>query len=156
MRKHLFKTTALPANEFLKEPGVTLVNQWTTVRNEIHAHKDAIAELEEKEQKIIDAIIDLAYRENLTIIRGSDHEAVIASKTTAQLPAKGDAAEAHAELEQRLRKSENWPAISMMDVPRLRRIWNGEEDDPGHVRKVLEPFVNEATKIQARLRKLKE
>lgn len=156
VRKHHFKTTKLSANEFLKEPGLKLVNRWTTVRNEIKEHKDAIAALEEQEQKIIDAIIELAQRENLTVISGSDHEAVVASKTTAQLPTKGNDPEAYADLEKRLRSSKSWPAISMMDVPRLRRIWNGEEDDPGHVRKTLQPFVNEAKTIHARLRKFKE
>lgn len=156
VRKHRFKTAELPANEFLKEPGVNLVNEWATIRKDIAEHKDAITDLAEKEQKIIDAIIELAQRETLTVINGSDHEVVIASKTSAQLPTKGNEPEAYAELERRLRSSKIWPTISIMDVPRLRRIWNGEEEDPGQARSMLQPFVNAVTEIQARLRKRKE
>ncbi len=156
VRKHLFKTAELPANEFSKEPGVKLVNQWATVRNEIKEHKNAMAALEDRQNRIIEVILDLAQRENITVITGSDHEAVVASKTAMHLPTKGHEAEAHAELEQCLRKSADWPAVSMLDAPRLRRIWKGDEDDPGGVRQLLEPFVREVTSMEAKLRPRKE
>jgi len=81
--------------------------------------------------------------EVVTTIVGSDREARISERVEVLLPRKTVEPDDYAELEQRLRATDAWPAVSALDVHALRRIWKGDADDPGGVRKQIQEFVRE-------------
>jgi putative RecB family exonuclease len=144
VRKHLFRTEPLPPNRFLKDSGVKLINHFAALTAEIEEHQAHIAELDAERQEVVEALFAYAEREGLEVIVGSDCEGRVVEQTKIVLPTKGDAPDDYAELDRKLRRSPAWPQVSTIDVHKLRRIWKGQDDDPGRVRKMLEPFVSEA------------
>lgn len=68
--KHLFETKFLPKNEFMRNPGVQLVDQYTKYMAQ---KKD----LEEKISKIKEAMIEFAKKETVSAIFGSNFKARI-------------------------------------------------------------------------------
>ena len=105
---------------------------------------------------VIEALHAYAEREGATTIVGTDREARTSELVQVTLPRKGSEAEAYAGLERQLRASDAWPAVSCLDTHALRRIWSGDEDDPGDVRRIIEPFVGEEQTKRISFRKRKK
>jgi putative RecB family exonuclease len=158
VRKHVTRTEALPVNRFLKEPGVKLVNRHSQIAGKIECLKEQIAELEAEQEEVDEALLAYAKREKVKVIVGSTHEARIAEREQIILPRKTQEPERFDKLDRLLRRNKCWPKISAMDMPTLRRIWKGELDDPGQIRKLLKPFVTEekVTTVRFRARSTEE
>jgi putative RecB family exonuclease len=110
---HLHKVGALPANEFLKEPGVMLVNEFAKLK----ARRE---ELEELEKKLREAIITYAKREGVSCIKGSDKKLYVRIGKRIKFP--GSKEKGREELEELIRGAGRWEEVSSLDTRTLEKI----------------------------------
>jgi hypothetical protein len=120
LRKHSFKVEALPANEYLNEPGVALVNKYVDLRNER-------VKIDDEMEKVREAIIEYARREHVRVIKGSDCKARVKFDEELKFPGKNDAG--RPELEGIINRAGKWEEVSQLDTTCLVRIvenslWN--------------------------------
>ena len=113
LRKHFFKIEALPMNEYLNEPGVVLVNRYAEL-------KEKADELDEEMEKVRDAILDYARREQVEIIKGSDHRVRVKFDKKLKFPGKSE--EARKELDTAIVEAGKWMEVSQLDTTSLARI----------------------------------
>ncbi len=85
---HVTKTANMPANEFLKEPGVKLVNRYVERSKE---KKRYTSEIDAELEKLKDALIAYAEKEGVEVIRGSDKKIKVTRQAGKKLPGKNDA-----------------------------------------------------------------
>lgn len=113
LRKHLYKVAALPANEYLNEPGVALVNKYAELR-------EKAADTDKEIGKVREAIIDYARREQVTVIQGSNRQARVKFDTRLKFPAKNEAE--RPALDSTLIEAGKWLEVSQLDTTALTRI----------------------------------
>jgi len=103
---HLYKLEAKPANEYLKDPGVQLVNKYA----ELYEHrKNTDVELE----KLKEALIAFAHKENVEVVFGSNNKAKISTSERTSFPKKDD--KRREELVNLLKKAGKWDEVSDID-----------------------------------------
>jgi len=112
-RKHFFKVEALPVNEYLSEPGVVLVNRYVSLKNEEARMRDEV-------EKVREAILDYARREEVEVIRGSDCKARIKFDEKLKFPRKSDAE--RRELDGMIKEAGKWGEVSELDTTLLARV----------------------------------
>ena len=112
-RKHFFKVEALPVNEYLSEPGVVLVNRYVSLKNEEARMRDEV-------EKVREAILDYARREEVEVIRGSDCKARIKFDEKLKFPRKSDAE--RRELDGMIKEAGKWGEVSELDTTLLTRV----------------------------------
>ena len=108
---HIIKTDALPANRFLKEPGVQLVNKYSAL---YYKKKEFLEEIDEELEELKEAIFEFAKKESIERISGSDFIAKVSMEEKAKWPGKGD--DGRKELENLLKKAGKWDDVSTLDV----------------------------------------
>jgi putative RecB family exonuclease len=113
MRKHYHTVESLPANEYLAEPGVTLVNRYAEL-------KEKAAEVDLEVKKVREAIIDYARRENVQVIKGSACKARIKFDKALKFPAKTDPERKY--LDESIIKAGKWMEVSQLDTVALSHI----------------------------------
>lgn len=113
LRKHFFKVEALPANEYLNEPGVVLVNKYVELRDEGARIKTEMEEVKE-------AILDYARREQVQLIKGSNYKARIKFDEKLKFPGKNDAE--RQELYEVIRQADKWSEVSQLDTTSLTHL----------------------------------
>ncbi len=111
-RKHLYMVESLPVNEYLKEPGVILVNRFAEL-------KDKAAEIGEEMDLVRDAIVDYAKREQVTAIKGSGSQVRIKFDKKLRFPGKND--EGRRELDAAIIRAGKWMEVSQLDATALTR-----------------------------------
>lgn len=116
-RKHFFKVEALPANEYLKEPGVVLVNKYAELREQA-------SDIQEELDKVKEAIIDYAKREQVELIKGSTHKARVKVEEKLKFPGKAEAA--RHELEEEIKAAGKWLEVSQLDMSALADVVENE------------------------------
>lgn len=117
-KKHEVMTSRLPVNEYLSEPGVVLVNRYAEIQRYI---KEYELELE----KIKQALIEYARNNQMEVIKGSDHKALVRFYQNLVLPRKEDPG--REELERLVRSLGIWDQVSSLDVIGLaKKIENNE------------------------------
>ncbi len=89
MRKHLFAVKQLPANQFLAEPGVALVDRWNLLKAKQDEWKAEIAKLDCEVDQIKEALKALAARDGMTKVVGSEKEVAITEEHRVMFPRKG-------------------------------------------------------------------
>jgi len=109
-RKHGTVVAALPVNEFLAEPGVSLVNRYADL-------KEAEKALGEEVDKVKEALIEYARREKVSVITGSGQQVRVKLDTRLKFPGKNDAE--RAALEQVVRTAGRWDEVSQLDTAAL-------------------------------------
>jgi len=110
MRKHLYTVEALPVNEYLKEPGVTLVNKYAAL-------KDESKRIDEEIQKVREAILEYARKEGVEVIKGSDRKARVKFEEKLKFPRKSDAE--RQELDNTIIEAGKWAEVSQLDATAL-------------------------------------
>lgn len=132
--KHKFKVDELPANKYLKEDGVVLVNKYASV----YAEKKKVSEELEKElESLKEALIAYASREGVSTIFGSDKKISVKEYISVHVPAKGTAE--RSELEEVLHSLHKWAEVSGLDVHALKgKIDEWHADIKRKVEKYLE------------------
>ncbi len=129
MRKHFYTVEALPVNEYLKEPGVVLVNKYAELRARA-------AELNEEIEKVKEALVDYTRRECVELVKGSDVKARVKLDQKLKFPGKSDTE--RQELDNLILKAGKWMEVSQLDTTALVRaiedkLWN--DDLTGQVMK---------------------
>ncbi|MEE8403423.1 MAG: PD-(D/E)XK nuclease family protein [Candidatus Hydrothermarchaeaceae archaeon] len=128
---HVAKTSAMPANEFLNEPGVKLVNRYAGLIQEKKAYLD---DAESEIEKLKEAIIAYAEKEGVEVIRGSEKKLKVKTEARAKFPGKGDAG--RAELDDLLKKGRKWQKVSDLNVHVLAKAMKSGAWSPGLVKKI--------------------
>ena len=112
MRKHFYTVEALPANEYLNEPGVVLVNRFAELREKARA-------IGEEVEKVKEALTEYARRESVTLIKGSGHKVRVKFDEKLKFPGKN---EERQELDEVIVQAGKWPEVSQLDTTALTRI----------------------------------
>lgn len=141
--KHMFKVEGLDVNEYLGEQGVSLVNQYTRLSEEIKQKEEALDKLRE-------AMINYSKKENAEVIYGSDVKAYVRSYPKLGFPKRGD-------MMQRpffdaVRKLGLWEALSIVDVYELAKMINSGKIHPELVG-VLEKYIHREDSYRISIRK---
>lgn len=118
LRKHFFKVEPLPVNEYLKEPGVVLVNKYVALRDE----GGGIAQ---ELEKVKEAIFDYARREEVELIKGSDYKARVKFGERLRFPGKNDTG--RPELDGIIKKAGKWEQVSQLDNTALANVVEGSQ-----------------------------
>jgi len=113
LRKHFFKVEALPINEYLNEPGIMLVNKYVSLRNEETRIKDEM-------DKVREAMLDYARREEVELIKGSDYKARVRFDEQLEFPRKNEPE--RQELDEAIKKAGKWTEVSQLDTTSLTGI----------------------------------
>jgi putative RecB family exonuclease len=123
-RKHFVIVEALPVNEYLKEPGVVLVNKCAELRQKIAVAKEEFKQgtsgIEGELAKVEEAIIDYAKREQVEIIKGSTHKARAKIEEKLKFPGKNDVD--RQPLDNAIQEAEKWMEVSQLDTAALVRV----------------------------------
>jgi putative RecB family exonuclease len=146
---HIAKVENLPANEYLKEPGVKLVNEYASLSLERQKFLD---DIEPKLERIKDALVAYAEKNKVKVVAGSDHRANIWTAEVVKAPNKNEPG--REELEALIKKLGLWHDVSSLDTFTLSAIWK-EKKWPEEFLKKLEPFLRKE-KISRIYLKLKE
>jgi RecB family exonuclease len=113
MRKHFYTVEALPANEYLNEPGVVLVNELAELKEKSQA-------IGEEMDKVKEALIEYARRENVTLIKGSGHKARVKFDEKLKFPGKNEAERQG--LDEAIIQAGKWHEVSELETTALTRI----------------------------------
>ncbi len=142
-RKHLLKVKNLPANEFLNEDGVKLVNLYAEL-------KDKKDRLERQMEKIKEALFEYGKRNNVETIAGSEVMAKLGIYKYLKLPSKNDAD--REKLEKIIKEHKLWDIFSTLDTSALSRAIQNKEIDEKIMRDI-EKFISMEERRVVSLRK---
>jgi putative RecB family exonuclease len=118
--KHQRKVEDLPKEEFLAEDGVQLANKYI---ESLEGKREAEADLE----KMKEVIFSYALKENLRVIRGSDHKLRIKIEEKEDVPNKNQ--EEREKLEELIRRIGRWNEVSELDRYELLRKLESKDWD---------------------------
>lgn len=127
-RKHFYKVESLPVNDYSDEPGVVLVNKYSELKAKVEA-------LEIDIQKVRDAIIDYARREQLEVIKGDDRKARIKFEQKLKFPGKNDGE--RQELDNVLIEAGKWAEVSQLDTISLGKAVEDKQWSPELIDQVM-------------------
>jgi len=141
--KHKFETEPLEANEYLKEEGVTLVNEFAKTKEEAD-------KFTEKLEKIREALISYAEKKGISTIFGSDVKAAVNFYPKLSFPKKGDYLQK--DFFEAVKQTGLWDKLATVDVYELAKMINNKEIHP-ELLKLLENFIKEDEFARVSLRK---
>ncbi|MBI2851898.1 MAG: PD-(D/E)XK nuclease family protein [Chloroflexi bacterium] len=127
-RKHFFTLEALPANEYLKEPGVVLVNQYAKLREEAR-------KIDEETALVKEALVEYARRAGVTAIRGSDRQVRVKFDEKLKFPGRKEPG--RKELDETIMEAGKWQEVSQLDTTALARAIQEELWDIKLIEKVV-------------------
>jgi len=113
MRKHFYTVEALPVNEYLNEPGVVLVNKYAEL-------KEQASEIDEEMEKVKEALIDYARKEQVELIKGSDRRVRVRFDEKLKFPGKSEAE--RQDLDKAIKAAGKWLEVSQLDATALTRV----------------------------------
>jgi putative RecB family exonuclease len=149
-RRHLVVAQDLPPNEYLKEEGVVLVNQYAELIERKRLLND---ELDAEISKIEEALYVYGERERVEAISGSDHVARIKIEKKEKYPLKGDPR--RRALDDLVKKAGKWMEVSDLNPWMLARVLGRSSWNLELVRKVKE-FCSQEQSRSISISKLKE
>ena len=114
--KHLTKTKEMPVNEYMKEPGVNLVNKYAKTKEKLAEIKK---EMELELGKLEEAIVAYAKKEKLEIIAGTDKKLKVKIEQSVKYPGTND--EKRKELEEIIRHAGKWDEVSSLSISSLNK-----------------------------------
>jgi len=124
---HELKLEEKPVNEYLKDPGVKLVNEYVKIKNDL---KIITEEAEEKLEKLKEAIVHFAKKEGIEVVVGSDNKIRIKEEESISFPPKNS--KEREELVKMLEDMKKLEEVMDLDTFALKRIvkdkeWNEKE-----------------------------
>jgi len=146
--KHLYNVSEKPENEYLKDSGVQLVNRYAELKNK---QKQMDNEIEEELEKLEEAIIAFAEKENVDCVFGSKNKVRITESERLCFPSKNS--KERARLEEVLKKYRKLEEVSQLDTTALGEIIQEKEWDTD-VLKALEKYVEIEKKKRIYLSKM--
>jgi hypothetical protein len=84
--KHEVELEDKPENEYLKDPGVKLVDEYVKVKSELDVQKK---EAEAKLENLKDALVLFCEREDVSVVFGSSNKISVKSYESIKFPLKG-------------------------------------------------------------------
>lgn len=147
-KTHQIKTAALPANKYLKDPGVKLVNKYAKIKNQIAELNRQIKQHQAELDQIEEAAVKLAKREKTTRLVGSDACLKIEHYKGLQFPRSNEPG--RPELEEFVRQAGLWEQASGLDLKALGALAEEGEFNP-KIRKALLKFAEEVEGDRAKL-----
>jgi putative RecB family exonuclease len=115
--RHLSIVSEMPANDYLKEPGAALVNQYAKVKRK---QKTLNTECDAELEKLEEAILSYAEKEQVDCVFGSQNKVRITENERYLFPSKGS--EEREQLEILLRKYEKLEEVQQLDTAMLGKI----------------------------------
>jgi len=112
-RKHFVFVESLPVNEYLKEPGVVLVNKYVELRGKA-------SEIDEEIEKVKEAILEYAKKESVDVIRGSDRKVTV--KFDEKLKFLGKNEKDRKKLDSLIIGAGKWMEVSQLDTTSLAKV----------------------------------
>ena len=109
-KKHIVETEKMPANEFLNEPGVNLVNRYVAMFEEKRQLESRIDQLKE-------ALVKYSKDNACEVIRGSDRNVKVKCAPTVNYPTKSDPR--RGKLEELLKEAGVWSEVSSLSPSML-------------------------------------
>jgi putative RecB family exonuclease len=135
--KHKYQTNILPANKYLKEDGVVLVNKYS----EIYSKKKKIeTELDKELEELKEALIKYCKEHKITTVFGSDKKISVNEYESVKIPSKGTPE--REELEELLHTLKKWKEVSGLDSSALKK--SIEEWSP-EIQKKIEKYLQTDT-----------
>ena len=135
-RKHFYKVESLPVNKYLKEPGVVLVNKWSSLRNKKEQiEKEQIQPIEAEIELVKEAIIKYAKKEEVEAIKGNDYQAKIKFGEKIKFPGKNEPE--RIELDKLVKDIGKWEEVSQLDTHALADVVENNSWTKDLVKKVM-------------------
>ena len=114
---HLYEIEGKPANEYLNDPGVKLVNRYAELQQKKkQVTRDLYAEIE----KVEEAIKHFAEKENVEVLFGSNNKVKVKTQTRFACPSKNS--KERLELEKKIRDSGKWDEVAQLDTSAINKI----------------------------------
>jgi len=148
IQAHLHKTMELPANEYLNEPGVKLVNKYAEF---VQKKKEFNEKIDKEIEKVKEALFEYAKKETLEIVAGSDIKARLKIYENIRFPSKGS--DERLKMEGIIREAGKWEEVSALDAILLSKIVEQKKWHPSLLKK-LEKFQRIQENRQVYLSKL--
>jgi len=89
LHKHEFMVGSLPANKYLKDSGVKLVNTFAQLDDKKKGYQVKIKEIDDELEEIKEAVIKYAGSIGVEVVIGSGHQLKISSGEKVNVPGKG-------------------------------------------------------------------
>jgi len=147
---HITATSILPTNEFLKEPGVKLVNRYAKLSEE---KKEYLDKIESELEMLREAIIEYAEREGVDVIRGSQKKLKVKKEKKTKLPGKRDID--RETLDALIRKEGKWNEVSDLNTHTLTKILKSG-DWSSELKEKIEKYQRTEQNYRLTLSKLKD
>jgi len=150
--KHEYMVGSLPANKYLKDSGVKLVNEFAKLDDKKKGYQTKIEEIDEELKEIKEAVIQYAGSIGVEVVIGSDHQLKISSSEKIKVPGKGSKErESLIALLNQLNKLEE---VSVLDAAELKKVIKEEKWD-AIILEEIKKFVEIETVKSVRLSKSK-
>lgn len=129
---HKYKTDSLPANEYLKEDGVTLVNKYASLDAKRKEHNAEIKVLESEQDKIKEAVLAMAEKDNIERLYGSDKMLTLKDDFKLNYPKNND--DKREIFAKHLNEMGLWGSVTDLSPHALKRVakdqgWNKKVPD---------------------------
>ncbi len=141
--KHLYRLNEISENEYKKEPGLNLVNEYSKLK----AESDAISV---KLEKIKEALVAFAQKEGINNVYGSDYVAFVKQYPRLTFPKKNDPQ--RKSFEETIKKIGLWDKLATVDVYELAKMINNDELHTD-LKNLLQLFIQPGKTNYIRLRK---
>jgi len=114
---HLYELENKPSNEYLNDSGVKLVNRYAELQNKKkQINLDLYAEIE----KLEEAIVKFAEKENVDVVFGSNNKVKVKTQTRFACPSKSS--KERLEMEQIIREKGKWDEVAQLDTSAINKI----------------------------------
>jgi len=130
-RRHYVKVEGLPANQYLSESGVKLVNRYASLKNNLK-------ETEEDMEQVKEAIFTYVKQENVEVILGNDCQAKVKIKMEAKFPTKTNEPQKRQQLDDLIKQSGRWLEVSELNTITLTKTIESNEWDSRLITKIKE------------------
>ncbi len=140
--KHEFETKELKVNEYLKEDGVKLVNEFVKLKQE---HD----KIDEKLEMIRVALISYAKKKDVNAVFGTNFRASVKAYPKLSFPKKGDSNQK--KFFEAVKKIGLWDKLATVDVYSLAKMINNGEIHDDLV-KILDKFITKGELVRIGLR----
>jgi putative RecB family exonuclease len=121
---HLYKIMEQPANEYMKDSGVQLINRYAELKQK---QKQVTLDLYAELEKLEEAIIKFAEREKVDVVFGSQNKVRVKESDQYKFPAKHS--KHREELEQLLKDKGLWDEVVQLDTSILSKIFSENQWD---------------------------
>ena len=125
LHAHDVKTKALPVNEYLNEEGVELVNKYAILEEKKKALKCEIDEVESEQERIKEAVVVKAEKENVSRLYGSDKVLNVKEDVKINYPKSGD--KNRSEFAVKMGELGLWDVVTDINWSALKKVALGEK-----------------------------